>query len=182
MASCVARSRKIPRRACGESVRLPRSSGLSVCIASAIFVHLSSHRSARRSRKNAAKAGLPPAEIDFAAFPDDKPHIVGYRAKWDADSFEYHHTPRRFDFPANDRPLLDRLSQLAIQCWREFGLRGYARVDFRVDEAGRPWILEINANPCLSPDAGFAAAVEQAGIGYDQAIERIVNVGHSLRE
>ena len=33
------------------------------------------------------------------------------------------------------------------------------RVDFRVDERGRPWILEINANPCLSPDAGFAAAL-----------------------
>src|SRR5262249_19084898 len=39
---------------------------------------------------------LPPAEIDFSAFPAGKPHLVGYRAKWDADSFEYHHTPRRF--------------------------------------------------------------------------------------
>jgi D-alanine-D-alanine ligase len=57
-----------------------------------------------------------------------------------------------------------------------FGLRGYARVDFRVDEDGRPWILEINANPCLSPDAGFAAALERAGIGFDQAIQRILEV------
>ena len=48
---------------------------------------------------------------------------------------------------------------LAVECWRLFDLAGYARVDFRVDSRGQPWILEINANPCLSPDAGFAAAL-----------------------
>jgi D-alanine-D-alanine ligase len=35
-------------------------------------------------------------------------------------------------------------------------------------------VLEINANPCISPDAGFAAALEQAGIGFDRAIEGII--------
>ena len=45
---------------------------------------------------------LPPAEIDFSAFPPDKPRIVGHAAKWREDSFEFHHTPRRFDFPAED--------------------------------------------------------------------------------
>lgn len=117
---------------------------------------------------------LPPAEIDFGAFPDDKPRIVGYRAKWDAASFEYHHTPRRFDYPDEDRPLLDRLGELARRAWEEFRLGGYARVDFRVDQAGQPWILEVNANPCLAPDAGLAAAVEQSGLGYPRAMERIV--------
>ena len=53
---------------------------------------------------------LPPAEIDFSAFPPGKPRIVGHRAKWQADSFEYHHTPRRFDFPPSDGPLLDQLA------------------------------------------------------------------------
>jgi D-alanine-D-alanine ligase len=117
---------------------------------------------------------LPPAEIDFAAYPEDKPKIVGYRAKWDADSFEYENTPRRFDFCEHDEPLLDRLAELAACCWYVFELAGYARVDFRVDELGQPWILEVNANPCLAPEAGFAAAVEQAGIGYEEAIRRIV--------
>ena len=53
------------------------------------------------------------------------------------------------------------------------GLSGYARVDFRVDAEG-PWILEVNANPCISPDAGFAAALAQSGIRYKDAIARII--------
>jgi len=117
---------------------------------------------------------LPPAEIDFSAFPPDKPRIVGYRAKWAADSFEYHHTPRRFDFDVADGPLLAELERLARDCWTAFDLRGYVRVDFRVDDQGRPWILEINTNPCLSPDAGFAAAVERAGLSFDAAIAAVL--------
>jgi D-alanine-D-alanine ligase len=130
---------------------------------------------------------LPPAEIDFSAFPADKPRIVGHRAKWQADSFEYNNTPRSFDFPAADQPLLDLLQDLARRCWRLFMLRGWARVDFRVDQNGRPWILEVNANPCLSPEAGFAAALQQAGIGFDEAIRRILceaeitNTNHSCQ-
>jgi D-alanine-D-alanine ligase len=117
---------------------------------------------------------LPPAEIDFAAFPDGMPRIVGYRAKWDEDSFEYQHTPRRFDFPAGDRSLLDALGELSLACWDLFHLAGYVRVDFRVDAGGRPWILELNANPCLSPDAGFAAALGRAGIPFEEAVARIL--------
>lgn len=118
---------------------------------------------------------LPPAEIDFSAFPAGKPRIVGHMAKCDAASFEYHHTPRRFDFPAADRPLLRRLRELAIECWRLFGLRGYARVDFRCDGDSQPWILEVNTNPCLMPEAGFAAALARAGISYDDGIQRILD-------
>ena len=117
---------------------------------------------------------LPPAEIDFSAFPEGKLRIVDYRAKWAEDSFEYHHTPRRFDFPPSDQPLVEDLCRLARECWDVFGLGGYARVDFRVDLQGHPWILEINANPCLSPDAGFAAALAQAGMGYEEAIGHVV--------
>jgi D-alanine-D-alanine ligase len=117
---------------------------------------------------------LPPAEIDFKAFGAGQPRIVGYRAKWDVKSDEYRHTPRSFDFGAEDIPLLEELRHLALQSWQVFGLRGYARVDFRVDGHGSPWILEINANPCLSPDAGFAAALDRAGIDFTLAVKRIV--------
>jgi D-alanine-D-alanine ligase len=121
---------------------------------------------------------LPPAEIDFSAFPPGKPRIVGHRAKWIEGSFEFANTPRRFDFPGEDRPLLDRLRDLTLAVCRLFSLRGYARVDFRVDRSGQPWILEINTNPCLSPDAGFAAALDRAGIPPHEAIRRIL-VGYA---
>lgn len=117
---------------------------------------------------------LPPAEIVFSDFPADKPRIVGYQAKWAPDSFEFKHTLRRFDFESGDTPLLEDMKRLALQCWDAFGLAGYARVDFRVDAEGNPWILEINSNPCLSPDAGFAAAAERAGISFDQVVARIL--------
>jgi D-alanine-D-alanine ligase-like ATP-grasp enzyme/ribosomal protein S18 acetylase RimI-like enzyme len=123
---------------------------------------------------------LPPAEIDFSAFPKGKPKIVGYAAKWDEATFEFDHTPRKFEFSAADDGLLDALRSLAAGCWRLFDLRGYARVDFRVDAQGRPWILEVNANPCLSPDAGFAAAVAQSGLTMERALEQIV--ADALRE
>jgi D-alanine-D-alanine ligase len=117
---------------------------------------------------------LPPAEISFEAWPEGKPRIVGYAAKWDEHSFESVHTPRRFDFPPSDAPLLARLADLSHRCWRLFGLGGWARVDFRVDAQGEPWILEINANPCLSPDAGFPAAAARAGLSTRDVLTRIV--------
>jgi D-alanine-D-alanine ligase len=117
---------------------------------------------------------LPPAEIDFSAFPPGKPRIVGYAAKWHEGSYEFAHTPRRFDFPPADEPLVARLRQLALAAWRLFGLAGYARVDFRVDESGHPWILELNANPCLSPDAGFRAALSRASVSFPAAVSRIL--------
>ncbi len=106
---------------------------------------------------------LDPAEIRFVDYPPDKPRIVGYRAKWESDSFEYRNTQRSFDFPESDRPLLAALGKIAVGCFRLFGLAGYARVDFRVDGGGNPWVLEINANPCLAPDAGFFAASRRCG-------------------
>ncbi len=117
---------------------------------------------------------LPPAEMTFQDYPEGKPRIVGYAAKWHEDSFEYSHTVRRFDLPPGDHALVDEMRRQALACWRLFRLRGWARVDFRVDEAGRPFILEVNANPCISPDAGFVAGLARAGIPYDEAIGRIV--------
>jgi D-alanine-D-alanine ligase len=117
---------------------------------------------------------LPAAEIRFDAFPPGKPRIVGYAAKWDASAFEYHHTPRHFLRGADDAALCARLGELALGCWHLFGLRGHARVDFRVDARGSPWVLEVNANPCLAPDAGFAAALAQGGLTLTEAVRRIV--------
>jgi len=124
---------------------------------------------------------LPPAEILFEGFPKGKPRFVGYRAKWVEGSFEYGRTPRSFDFPRTDAALLAALEGLSVTCWRLFGLRGYARVDFRVDAEGRPWVLEVNTNPCLSPDAGFMAAAGNAGLSPEDVVRCIVNECHGLR-
>jgi len=117
---------------------------------------------------------LPLAEIEFVGYQPGKPKIVGYAAKWEEQSYEYSNTPRRFEFPPEDRPLLAELADIARRCWGLFGLRGYARVEFRVDADGKPWVLEINANPCLSPDAGFYAAAQRVSMTYPQLVARIL--------
>jgi len=117
---------------------------------------------------------LPQAEIEFIDFPDSKPKIVGYRAKWDENSFECKNTVRVFRKSEEDEELFARLSELSLKCWKLFNLRGYVRVDFRVRKNGQPEILEINANPCISPDSGFVAACKTAGINYTEMIKRIV--------
>jgi D-alanine-D-alanine ligase len=117
---------------------------------------------------------LPPAEIRFVDYPPEKPRIVGYAAKWQETSFEYHHTPRNFALPPADAPLLERMGEMARRCWRLFQVRGYARVDLRVDAEGRVFLLEVNVNPCISPDAGFLAAAAQAGLGLEAVMARIL--------
>ncbi len=116
-----------------------------------------------------------PAEILFKNFPEGKPEIVGYAAKWDEETFEYKNTVRTFDFPESDQPLLDELKSLCHRCWVAFNLRGYVRVDFRVDRNNQPYVLEINANPCISPDSGLYNAALRSGYTFTQIIERILN-------
>jgi D-alanine-D-alanine ligase len=117
---------------------------------------------------------LPPAEMLFVDYPPEKPRIVGYAAKWDPGSFEYNHTVRRFDFGDEDRELIGQLCALARSCWEQLEMEGYARVDFRVDERGTPWVLEANPNPCISADAGLVAAASRSGLSYLDLIRRIL--------
>ena len=117
---------------------------------------------------------LPTAEIRFDAFPPEKLRIVDYRAKWDVESFEYEHTDVHFDFPASDRELLTTLEALSLQAVAACGIKSYCRLDFRVDSAGQPWILELNANPCIAPDAGYAIAAAHGGLSLAALVESIV--------
>lgn len=117
---------------------------------------------------------LPPAEIRFN-YPPLKPRIVGYKAKWDENSFEYKNTNRSFDFNADDQHLLAQLKDIAVKCWKTFGLNGYARVDFRVDESGQIYVLEINANPCIAANSGFVAAAAKAGYTGTDIVRKIAS-------
>ncbi len=116
---------------------------------------------------------LPLAEIEFLNFLDELYPILGYRAKWDKASFEYQNTPRKF--PQNLPPSMVRtIEETALVCFRLLMLRDYGRVDMRIDDSGKVHVLEVNANPCLSPDAGFVAATQKAGMSYSQMVDRMV--------
>lgn len=118
---------------------------------------------------------MPLAEIDFSSFPDDLHRIVSYKAKWDESSFEYQHTHRLF--PDNLPETLQRaMRRTARDSFQLFGLRDYARVDLRLDGLGRINILEVNANPCLSPDAGFAAAAARSGMAYTEMVAELLRM------
>lgn len=118
---------------------------------------------------------LPIAEMRFDGLPEGIYPIVDNAAKWDEESNVYHHTRRSFGLEAQEPDLAAELRRLCVDCWFAADLSGYARIDFRVDPAGRIYILEYNANPCLAPDAGFAAALEEAGMSYEEGIQMIVD-------
>ena len=117
---------------------------------------------------------LPMAEMTFQEWPAGRPRIVGYIAKWHDRSFESTRTVRRFGIEEHEPVLALALSHYSQCAWSLFKLRGTARVDFRVDEAGQPLVLEVNPNPGIAPDAGFAAAAARAGLSYADLIEKIV--------
>lgn len=117
---------------------------------------------------------LPVAEMLFEGFPDGMSRVIGYEAKWVEDSFACIHTVRHFPEGPEDSELLRQVREIALASWRLCGLSGYARIDFRLDEQGVPNVLEINANPCLSADAGFMAAAARAGLSHQDVVSRIL--------
>lgn len=117
---------------------------------------------------------LPAAEMEFIDYGPERPRIVGYAAKWDVDSFECTHTQRRFADAPEDAELVARLGALSEQALTLFGVRAYGRADFRIDAEGQPWLVDLNTNPSLSPDAGFVASAQQAGLSMGDLLLRII--------
>ncbi|HWB10003.1 MAG TPA: hypothetical protein VG826_12295 [Pirellulales bacterium] len=113
---------------------------------------------------------LPLAEIEFIA---GIAPIVSYDAKWTREAPEYGGTPARC--PADVSPALaDEIRRVVLAAFRLADCRQYARVDLRVDAADRPYILEINGNPDVSPSAGLARQVRASGMTYDEFACRLV--------
>jgi len=117
---------------------------------------------------------LPPAEIVFVNYDENKPKIFDFKAKWEMDSFEYINTVREFPGEKLDKRLEKNLKETALACWHLFELKGYARVDSRVDGNGNVFVIEINANPSISPDSGFVAAAKKAGYTFTDVVHRII--------
>jgi D-alanine-D-alanine ligase len=116
---------------------------------------------------------LPLYEIDFSDFEDPYDRIVSFAAKWEPDTFDYNHTPGIC--PARVSPELgQRITDTALGAWQAMDCRGYARIDIRVDENEEAYIVEVNCNPDLSPDAGFYRATRTAGYTYQDMVIKIL--------
>ena len=118
---------------------------------------------------------LPPAEMNFVDYNGQRPRIVDFKAKWDHDSFEYKNTVRSFPGEKLEISLYKRITESALKTWGVFGLNGYARIDYRVNDKGVPYVIEVNANPCIAEDGGFVAATVKAGYKFPAVLEKIIS-------
>ena len=116
---------------------------------------------------------LPLAEIDFTTFPKGAPRLVTFGAKWLVGSPEHKGT---VSIPARKlgKGIERDIRTAAVGAWRALSMRGYGRVDLRLDSDGTPKVLDVNPNPDISPDAGLAKAAERAGIDHGSLVQRIV--------
>lgn len=114
---------------------------------------------------------LPPSEIIFEDWPPDKPKVVTYAAKWYEDAVEFKKTKgvRAKLSPKEE----NTAKKLAKKIYEIMGIRGYGRIDFRLDKHGEFFVVDVNPNCDLNPSAAFARCCRYAGIGYDEMILRI---------
>jgi D-alanine-D-alanine ligase len=113
---------------------------------------------------------LPISEIMFDF--KDEPKIVGFSAKWFKESDEYKKT--KPVCPALlDPSVKNNVERIALQAFELLYCRDYARIDIRLKN-NSPWILEVNPNPDISPEAGFSRSLKTAGISYEQFVEKII--------
>jgi D-alanine-D-alanine ligase len=114
---------------------------------------------------------LPLAEIDFSAWADPYTHVVHFGAKWDETCREYQ--TMNALCPASVEPeLAERIKRVVLAAYQAMGCRDYARVDLRVQD-GVPYVLEVNPNPCLATDGGFAHVARVAGYDYAHMAHQI---------
>lgn len=119
---------------------------------------------------------LTPYEWVFQGYEEHQEEkIITYDAKWNEGSFGYEHIVANYHADASDLPLLEKLTAIAQACWQAFSLTGYARVDFRVDEGGKPWVLEVNCNPSFY---GFYHLALEGGFPFEDLVQDIVEQGH----
>ena len=117
---------------------------------------------------------LPISEIDFTGLPEGLPKIVTYDGKWIEGSTYYNFT--KPVCPANiDSEIQKKVEELAKKAYKALGCRDYARVDVRVSNDGTPYVIEINPNPDVSSDSGFARAAAASGKSYSELLFTITN-------
>lgn len=122
---------------------------------------------------------LPINEIDFAEMPAELPRIVSYECKWIDGTSEWRGARV---VPADLQPAtLRAVARYARAAAEAVGMGSYGRVDFRIDAQGQPWVVDVNPNCALAPDAGFATSAMRAGLGYADLIAAIVEAAIDQR-
>ena len=128
---------------------------------------------------NGPRSALPLSEIKFRGVFDEKPRIVSYKAKWDVESDEYAGSPSELtELPAE---IEKRCVEVAMAAFEALECRDYGRVDLRVDSSGQPYVIDINPNCDLHPQAGFARAAEAAGLSYAELALHLVDLAWERR-
>jgi len=116
---------------------------------------------------------LPISEIDFSGMTVGMHKIVSYEAKWMHGTVAFEGTKGLCPAALSKR-LENRVKETALHCYRLIGCRDYARVDFRLAADGEPYALEVNPNPDISDDAGFARSARAHGFTFPEIVGKIV--------
>jgi D-alanine-D-alanine ligase len=122
---------------------------------------------------------FPVWELTFSRMPEDAHRIATERVKW---SYKYQKKHGIKQDEAKLPPeVAARIQHLARRVYRTLDLSGYARIDFRLEESGKVYVLEANPNPQLSYGEEFAESAERAGLSYEAVLQRIINAGLQWR-
>jgi len=118
---------------------------------------------------------LPVWEMSFAQMPENRWRIATERVKWNT---QYQKKNGIMTNAAKlDAAAVDHIQRIATRAYRALDLNGYARIDLRMDEEGRPYVLEANPNPNLAYGEDFAESAEVNGVSYEKLLERIITLG-----
>jgi D-alanine-D-alanine ligase len=125
---------------------------------------------------NQALQALPVWELFFTNMPEGSKRIATDRVKW---SVKYQKKYGIDSGPARDisDEKCAEIQHVCKRAYRALELSGYARVDLRLDDAGNVWVLEANPNPQIAKGEDFAASAEKIGMGYENVLQRIMNLG-----
>jgi D-alanine-D-alanine ligase len=114
------------------------------------------------------------SEITYS-LPAGLPRILTFESKWSETTEYYHGTG--VSCPAQiDSSLRNTITDIVLASCRAAGCRGYARADMRQAEDGSIKVLEVNANPDVTPELGIALQAAARGMPYNQLIKRIVDL------
>jgi D-alanine-D-alanine ligase len=128
---------------------------------------------------NDSTRAFPAWEFSMTKKDPDRPLIASDRAKWDP---AFQRAVGLRTGPANlPKSWATKLAAQSRDIYRLLGLSGYARLDYRVTESGRAYLLEANPNPQIAEDEDFAASARHAGVSYPELIGMLLRYGTSYK-